>query len=80
MAVTSWRLKNLNTGEYDDRLLDVPDCTLAYNRFARSAEVVLDDPDGVVPSEYPRPTPVELEVKRNIDESYTIKFKTGVSR
>lgn len=58
----------------DDRLLDVPDCTLAYNRFARSAEVELDDPDGVIPDEYPRPTPVELEVKRDIDDEYSRRF------
>lgn len=63
----------------DSRLLDVLDCTLSYNRFARSAEVELDDPDGTVPAEYPRPTPVELYVKRDIDDEYSRRFGGYVS-
>lgn len=59
---------------WEPRLLDVMDCTLAYNRFARSAEVLIDDPNGTVPDEYPRATPVELHVKRSVDDSYHRRF------
>ena len=46
----------------DDDLLDV-EVTDAFNRFARQARVVLDDPDGTKPDLYERPTPVDLEVR-----------------
>lgn len=55
---------------YDSRLFDVQ-LTDAYNRFARKAVATLDDPDGTVRSEYPHPTPVSLEVKRDVDAGYT---------
>lgn len=74
MGATSWRLENVTDGSYDGRLLDVPECTLAYNRFARSAKALLDDPDGVVRTEYPRGAPVDLEVKRDIDDGYSTRF------
>jgi len=74
MAQVTWRLLDVNAGEYDDRLVDVPECTDAYNRFARRAVAELDDPDGTVPTEYPRPTKVELEVKRNVDNSFSRRF------
>jgi hypothetical protein len=69
-----WRLEDVNDGTYDDRLLDVPDCTLAFSRFARSAKAEFDDPDGTVPSEYPRGAPVDLEVTRNIDDAYSTRL------
>lgn len=59
---------------YDDRLLDVKNCTLTYNRFARTATVVLDDPDGTIPEELPRPSAVQLEVKRESDTDWTTRF------
>lgn len=46
----------------DPDLLDVA-VTDAFNRFARSATVTLDDPEGTKADSYRRPTPVELDVK-----------------
>lgn len=54
-------------------LLDV-EVTDAYNRFARNATAILDDPDGAKMAEYPRPAPVELDVKREIDGMYENRF------
>lgn len=59
-----WRLRRVNDGVVDDALLDV-EVTDAYNRFARQATAVLDDPDGAKSAEYPQPTPVELDVRRD---------------
>ncbi|WP_135851305.1 hypothetical protein [Halorussus salinus] len=59
-----WRLRRVNDGVADDALLDV-EVTDAYNRFARQATAVLDDPDGAKAEEYPQPTPVELDVRRD---------------
>lgn len=58
-----WRLRRVNDGVADDALLDV-EVTDAYNRFARQATAVLDDPDGTKAEEYPQPMPVELDVRR----------------
>lgn len=57
----------------DDRLLDarVRD---AYNRFARDATAVLDDPDGDARAMYPTGYPVQLEVKRDIDANWSTRF------
>lgn len=63
----------------DSRLIDVEDVTLAYNRFARSATAVLDDPDGTVPDEYPKPHRVTLDVKRRIDDNWRHRFGGFVS-
>lgn len=57
----------------DPALLDVA-VTDAYNRFARQATAVLDDPDGVKSEDYPRPTPVELDVKGESDEQFARRF------
>jgi len=70
-----WRLRLPNDGGHvvDDALLNV-EVTDAFNRFARSATAVLDDPDGTVAERYPRPTPVELEVKRGVGDRYRRRF------
>lgn len=73
-----WRLRNVATGEFEDALVDV-ELTDAYNRFARRATATLDDPDGAVAAAYPRPTPVELEVKRDIDSGFSRRFGGFVS-
>lgn len=57
----------------DSSLLDV-EVTDAYNRFARQATAVLDDPDGGKPEAYPRPTPVEFDVKRDGDVHFSRRF------
>jgi hypothetical protein len=54
-------------------LLDVR-VTDTFNRFARDATVVLDDPEGVLRADYPSGYPVQLEVKRDIDTSWSVRF------
>lgn len=54
-------------------LLDV-EVTDAYNRFARQATAVLDDEEGEKADAYPRPTPVELDVKRDADNHFQMRF------
>lgn len=71
--MANWRLRDVNAGTIDDRLLDVPQCTLAYNRFAQKARVLLEDSTGVVPGEYPTGTPLELDVVRS-DDGYGNSF------
>ncbi|NEU57108.1 hypothetical protein [Halorussus sp. MSC15.2] len=67
-----WRLRRVNDGTVDDALLDV-EVTDAYNRFARQATAILDDPDGVKSGAYPQPTPVELDVRRD-DGAFVQRF------
>lgn len=57
----------------DDSLLDV-EVTDAFNRFARQATAVLDDPYGDKDDAYQRPTPVDLEVRWGDDETYRRRF------
>lgn len=68
-----WKLRRVNDGVVDDSLLDV-EVTDAYNRFARQATAVLDDPDGSKLEQYPRPAPVELDVKGGASDQFTKRF------
>lgn len=70
---TTWRLRRLpdsSDEETEDELVDVDPCTDAYNRFARSATVVIDDPDGERIEKYPKATPIALDAKRDIDDDF----------
>jgi hypothetical protein len=65
MASVDWRAYLPQLDRYEDgRLLDVY-VRDAFNRFARKADIVLDDPDGTAPDVYRRGTPVDLEVNYN---------------
>lgn len=68
-----WRMLREPDSTYDSGLLD---CRIkdAYNRFAREATAILDDPDGTKRTLYPKATPVQFEFKRDIDSSYTTRF------
>jgi hypothetical protein len=59
--MTDWQLRRVNDNTVDDSLQSL-ELTDTFNRFARIAEVELDDPESVKVSEYPRGTLVELEV------------------
>lgn len=60
MAV-DWRVYLPQSDTYESDLLDVY-VRDAYNRFARKADILLDDPDGTKPLTYTRGLPVDLEV------------------
>lgn len=46
----------------------------AFNRFANQAKAWLDDPDGDLDETFPFGTKVQLEVKRDIDASFSRNF------
>jgi len=64
---SQWQFVRATDGRVDDDLLSIR-MTDSFNRFARSAEVTLEDPDSTKKDEYPRGTLVELEV--SIPELY----------
>lgn len=57
-----WRLERTNDSTVDDDLIDVH-LIDAFNRFARQATAIFDDPDSDKDSVYETYTPVELEYR-----------------
>ncbi len=56
---TVWRLYDPTAAAYESAMID---CSVqdAFSRFARTATVILSDPDGTVAAKYPRKTPLHL--------------------
>ncbi|AXR81488.1 LamG domain-containing protein [Natrarchaeobaculum sulfurireducens] len=59
--MTDWRVYHPEQDAIDDHVTDVW-AKDAFNRFAREAEILLDDPNGEALAVYQRGTPIELQV------------------
>lgn len=73
MTATTWTLRRRDTLAIDTHLHDVQ-MTDAFNRFARHATVIIEDPDGDKLDTYNEELPVDLLVQRDIDPAAVERF------
>jgi len=71
--MTEWRAVRVSTSTVEPDLYDVT-VTDSVNRFARSATLKIDDPDGTKKSKYPRGERVEVEYSKDGGSTYTRRF------
>jgi len=72
--MVDWQARRQSQDVVDGDLVDVAPLTDSINRFADSATLMFDDPDGNKLDAYPRGQSVELEVSDDGGATYTRRF------